>query len=109
MDLGGGFLEPVYQEALELEFNHLSIPYEREKSLSITYRGKKLLKHYVADFLCFDEIILELKAVKGLLPEHEAQVVNYLKAGQLKLGLLVNFGTKRLQSKRLVRLYEDSK
>ena len=90
--LGCGFLEAVYQEALEIEFNKLGIPYEREKELEIVYDGVVLNKKYVADFVCYDKIILELKAVKELDDSHRSQVFNYLKATGFKLGLLINFG-----------------
>ena len=90
--LGCGFLEAVYQEALEIEFNKLGIPYEREKELEIVYDGVVLNKKYVADFVCYDRIILELKAVKELDDSHRSQVFNYLKATGFKLGFLINFG-----------------
>ncbi len=101
-ELGNGFLEPVYQEALELAFAEKNILFEREKELPIFFRGKPLSKTYIADFVCFDQIIVELKAVSNLTGEHEAQVLNYLKASHVKLGLLVNFGGPSLQYKRLV-------
>lgn len=101
-ELGAGFLESVYHEALEIEFNKLGIPFKREQLLNIFYKGKKLVKHYSADFVCYNKIVVELKALKELNTEHEAQVLNYLKASQLKLGLLINFGSKSLQYKRLV-------
>jgi GxxExxY protein len=101
-ELGQGFTEPVYQEALEIEFTLQNIPYYRQKNLNIFYKQQKLTKHYLADFVCFDNIIVELKALSELTGDHEAQVLNYLKASKLKLGLLINFGTKSLQFKRLV-------
>jgi GxxExxY protein len=93
-ELGPGFSEPVYQEALELEFQLQKIPYEREKLLNIFYKNHKLTKRYSSDFLCYDKIIVELKAFHETSGDHEAQVLNYLKASQLKLGLLINFGSK---------------
>ena len=90
--LGAGFLEEVYQEALEKEFALAGIPYEREARLTITYRGQPLEKRYFADFVCFGKIIVELKAVSALSDAHCAQVTNYLKATGYGLGLLVNFG-----------------
>ena len=90
--LGAGFLEAVYQEALELEFQQLGIPYEREKELIITYNGLELQQTYRADFVCYGKIIVELKAVTGLDNVHRAQTINYLKATNFKLGLLINFG-----------------
>ncbi len=84
--LGSGFLEAVYQEALEIELDKRHIPYEREKELEICYDGIKLGKKYVADFVCYDKIILELKAVKELDDSHRSQLYNYLKATGFKLG-----------------------
>ena len=101
--LGPGFLEAIYQEALELEFQKQNIPYEREKLLNIFYKETKLKKHYSADFVCYDKIILETKAINELTGGHESQVINYLKATKFKLGLLVNFGAERLEYKRLIR------
>lgn len=101
-ELGMGFLEPVYQEALEREFVLREIPYRREAELTIQYKGQPLNKRYAADFICYDKIIVELKAVKALLPEHEAQLFNYLKATRLQLGILVNFGEPSLRHKRIV-------
>jgi GxxExxY protein len=105
--LGCGFLEAVYQEALELEFQARNIPYEREKTLQISYKGKKLKKEYVADFVCFDSVIVELKALSALNNDHLAQVINYLKATEIEIGLLINFGTASLEHKRLV--YESKR
>lgn len=90
--LGSGFLEAVYQEALELEFKKRSIPYEREKELTIYYDGQPLEKKYKADFVCYGKIIVELKAVAELDDAHRSQVYNYLKATGNKLGILYNFG-----------------
>ena len=100
--LGAGFLESVYQEALAYEFYLQNIPFEREKKLTIRYKDIELEKMYSADFVCYDAIIVELKALSGLTSEHEAQVLNYLKATGYKLGILVNFGGKTLEYKRLV-------
>jgi len=101
-ELGAGFVEPVYQEALELEFLRQNIPYVREQNLNIFYKGQKLTRHYLADFVCYNQIIVELKALSELSGDHEAQILNYLKASQTKLGILINFGSKSLQFKRLV-------
>jgi GxxExxY protein len=101
-ELGGGFLEAVYQEALSLEFNENSIPFLQEKMIDIYYKDKLLNKKYICDFICYNEIIIELKAVDKLKSEHTAQVLNYLKATNMKLGLLINFGGKSLEYKRLV-------
>ena len=89
--LGCGFVEAVYQEALELELAARGIPYKSQSEISINYKGKRLRQTYRADIICFDKVILELKAVKQLLPEHAAQLQNYLRATGTKLGLLVNF------------------
>lgn len=91
--LGSGFLEAVYQEALELELKQRNIPFESQKELTISYKGQELKQKYRADIVCYDKVVLELKAVKALLPEHSAQLHNYLRATQMKLGLLVNFAT----------------
>jgi GxxExxY protein len=100
-ELGHGFLEPVYQEALEIELGFRRIPFSREVELGVRYKNELLKKKYFADFVCNDKILVELKAVKDLLPEHEAQIFNYLKATGLQLGLLVNFGQSSLQYKRI--------
>lgn len=102
-ELGPGFLEAVYQEALALEFKRKGIPFEQEKKLEITYKGQTLSKYYEADFVCYNKIILETKAINELSGGHESQVLNYLKATKFKLGLLVNFGAESLEYKRLIR------
>jgi GxxExxY protein len=107
-ELGCGFLEAVYQEALEEEFKLRNIPYVREPLLTITYKGKLLNKKYQADFICYDNIIVELKALSELNSTHQSQLINYLKASKMKLGILVNFGQKSLISKRVVNNYFDS-
>ena len=99
--LGCGFLEKVYQEALEIEFNKREIPYKREVRLPIYYDGKVLSTDYIADFICYDKIIVELKAVSSINEIHEAQVFNYLNATGYDLGLLANFGEISLVVKRL--------
>ena len=96
-ELGNGFLEAVYQEALEKEFIIQKIPYEREKLLPIMYKGEKLSKEYYADFVCYDKIVVGLKAVTPLVKAHKAQVINYLKAADKEIGLLVNFGCNSLK------------
>ena len=100
--LGNGFLESVYQESLGLEFNKRKIPFSKEKILELFYKGDKLSKYFVADFICFEKIVLELKSVSVLTNEHEAQAFNYLKATQMKLALVINFGASSLQYKRIV-------
>jgi len=101
-ELGPGFLEPVYQEALAIELKQKNIPFEKEKPLPITYKGIVLDNLYYADFVCYNSIIVELKALSRLTTEHESQVLNYLKATGFRLGLLINFGEKSLKVKRLV-------
>ncbi len=103
-ELGNGFLEAVYQEALELEFKNQNIPYEREKLLPITYKGKLLEKEYYADFICYGKIVVELKAVAALTSSHKAQVINYLKASSNEIGLLINFGTNSLKWERISKI-----
>lgn len=100
--LGSGFLESVYQEALESEFHSQSIPFERQKKLALYYNDVKLKKYYKADFLCYDKIIIELKAVDYLNINMRNQLMNYLKATKTRLGLLVNFGKKSLEYKRIL-------
>lgn len=101
-ELGPGFLEPVYQEALGLEFDKQNIPFDKEKELTIKYKNVILSKKYYADFVCFNKIIIELKALSALTNDHKAQILNYLKATGLNLGILVNFGETSLKYKRLV-------
>jgi GxxExxY protein len=100
--LGAGFLEAVYKEALQYEFDDFVIPYEPEKELDIWYKKRKLRKKYIADFICFDKIIVEIKAVETLTDEHTGQVLNYLNATKLRLGLLINFGSRKMQIKRVI-------
>lgn len=102
-ELGPGLLENVYQEAFEKELNYQGIPYEREKSFTIMYKGEALAQKYIADFVCYDKIIVELKAVNELLPIHTAQVINYLAITGYQLGLLVNFNDKKVAPTRIVR------
>lgn len=102
-ELGCGFLERVYQDALEYEFKERGIPYEREKEIRIMYKGKPLGEPYRADFVCYGKIIIELKALTALENVHRAQVVNYLKATGMKLGFLVNFGEEWANVERIIR------
>jgi GxxExxY protein len=101
-NLGMGFLEAVYQEALEKEFILQGIPYQREASFLIYYKNELLNKTYIADFVCYNNIIVELKAVQKLTGEHQSQVMNYLKASKMEIGLLFNFGSKSLEHKRII-------
>ncbi len=101
--MGPGFLEAVYQECMEMEFNIQQITFQSQASLELEYKGKALKQRYTPDFICFDKIILEIKSVKNLLDEHRAQLHNYLKATNIRLGLLVNFGHHpKLQYERIV-------
>ena len=99
--LGTGFLEAVYQEALELEFKSACIPYKRVVPLRIRYNGVVLKKEYFADFVCYDKIIVELKAVSEIANIHKVQVKNYLKATGFRLGLIANFGNISLETARV--------
>ena len=99
--LGCGFTEPVYQEALEHEFKLRGIPYEREKTLNVNYKDIVLQKDFRVDFLCYDKIVVELKAVSDILDEHYAQVYNYLKTTGCELGILINFGNMSLEYNRV--------
>ena len=92
-EIGCGFLESVYQECLEKELSRRGIPFVAQQELQLTYKGESLQQTYRPDLICYGQIIVELKAVKDIAPEHKAQVINYLKATGMKLGLLVNFGT----------------
>ena len=92
-EMGCGFLESVYQECLEKELSKRVIPFVAQQELQLTYKGEPLQQTYRPDLICYGQIIVELKAVKDIAPEHKAQVINYLKATGMKLGLLVNFGT----------------
>lgn len=102
-ELGCGYLERVYQDALEVELRLRNIPYEREKTIQITYKGEPLGEPYRADFVCYGKIIVELKAVSEILGVHRAQVVHYLKATKMRLGFLVNFGEEHVNIERIVR------
>ena len=101
-NLGAGFLEIVYKDALELEFQKAGIPYEREKKYEVNYKGTILPHNFFADFVVFDEIILEVKGTAGIAKEFVAQAINYLKVSENKLALIVNFGEIRLNYKRIV-------
>ena len=101
--LGPGFLEGVYQEALELELSARQIPFEAQKELSIVYKGQLLKKKYIPDFLALEQVIVEIKALDRLTGREEAQLLNYIKATGLSVGLLINFGSAgKLEWKRMV-------
>jgi len=107
-ELGCGFLEAVYQEALQKEFRIQGIPFMPQPVVEIRYKGQLLEKKYQPDFLCFGEVITEIKAVSSLSGVEEAQIINYLKATGLHVGLLINFGSRSLQYKRLVHNLRES-
>ena len=92
-EMGCGFLEAVYQECLALEFGLRGIPFVAQPELRLLYKGELLEKTYKPDFICYRKIVLEIKAVREISPEHQAQLLNYLKATQFELGLLANFGS----------------
>jgi GxxExxY protein len=91
-EMGCGFLEPVYQECLEKELTLQGIPFDAQKIVALNYKGQKLDKVYKPDFFCYDKIIVEIKAVSKLNNEFRAQIINYLNATNMRLGLLINFG-----------------
>jgi GxxExxY protein len=100
--LGCGFLEAVYQEALSIELGARNIPFLREVRLPVHYKGSLLKSSYCADIICFDSLVVELKALARMSGTEEAQLINYLKATHHKVGLLINFGSKSLEHRRLV-------
>ena len=102
-EMGAGFLEPVYQECLERELHLRDIPFVAQKDLLLKYKGQALEQRYKPDIICFDKIIVELKAVSELGNDHKAQLFNYLRASGLRLGLLVNFGHyPKVQIERII-------
>ena len=103
-ELGCGFLEKVYQEALEREFIAEEIPFQREVNLKIYYRGTPLQQEYIADFVCYGKIIVELKAISKLYDVKKAQIINYLKATGYELGILANFGETSLKTERFCNI-----
>ncbi|MDH4202392.1 MAG: GxxExxY protein [Phycisphaerae bacterium] len=98
--LGCGFLEAVYQEALEIEFKNTRVPFESPKRMTIDYNGITLNKEYIADFVCYGNIIVEIKAIKQITEIEEAQIINYLKVAKMPVGLVINFGGTKLRWKR---------
>ncbi len=102
-ELGGGLLEEIYQESLELELGLRQIPYESKQELQLFYKGNELRKRYIPDLIAFGEIIMELKSVSALAKDHEAQVINYIRITRKKVGYLINFGPiKGVEWKRFV-------
>ncbi len=107
-ELGCGFLEAVYQEALGKEFIYQRIPFQAQPVIRIAYKGRALDKTYQPDFICYEEIIVEIKAISALSGLEEAQLINYLKATGLHIGLLLNFGSTSLEYRRLVYNLHES-
>lgn len=101
-ELGAGFLESVYQEAVEKTFAKNQVPYKLQQKIKILFDGAELDKYFVADFVCFDKIILEIKACEYISKSHQSQLLNYLKSTKMEIGLLVNFGESSLNWKRLI-------
>ena len=99
--LGRGFVEKVYQEALAIEFQEKGIPFQREVEIHAVYKGNTLSATFIPDFICYDKIIVELKAVQELDDMHRAQALNYAKVAGMKMALLINFGESRLVAERL--------
>lgn len=101
--LGSGFLEPIYQEAMEIETFERQIPTKPQHEIVVLYKGKRLKKFYIADLICYNQVVVEIKAIDTLTPREESQLINYLKATGLKVGLLINFGSHgKLEWRRLV-------
>ena len=100
--LGTGFQQPIYKEVLQKEFKKNKIPFEKQKQLQVFYDGTVLKEPFTADFVCYDTIIIEIKSMSSIPQEAKQQVVNYLKATNFKLGLLINFGESSLKWKRLI-------
>jgi len=101
-ELGCGFLEAVYQEALEIELADREIPFKSQKFLEIQYKGRRLKKEYCADLVCYEKIIVELKAMDRLTSKEASQIINYLKVSGLEVGVLINFGAQSLEWKRFI-------
>ncbi|MCD8387497.1 MAG: GxxExxY protein [Bacteroidales bacterium] len=99
-ELGPGFSEYVYQDALAIQFTLDNIPYQKERPLKVHYKGYELKHDYFADFVCYDKIIVEAKATKGIIDENRAQIVNYLRGCKMSRGLLINFGEPKLKIER---------
>ncbi|MCB0164177.1 MAG: GxxExxY protein [Anaerolineae bacterium] len=100
--LGAGFLEAVYQEALGIELKSRAVPFVAQPTIKIAYKGRMLTKEYIPDFVCYDQVIVEIKAIKALTNIEQAQLLNYLKATGNHVGLLLNFGAPKLEWKRMV-------
>jgi GxxExxY protein len=103
--LGCGFLEGVYQEALELEFTSQGIPFTPQQELEVLYKGKPLRKRFISDFVAYQKIVVEIKAINSLTSADKAQVINYLKATHCEVGVLINFGAQKLEWYRFVQTH----
>ena len=101
-ELGNGFLESVYMKDIEKEFSLAGIPYKKQVKLEIQYRGEKLDKYFIADFIVYDDIILEVKAVSYIVKQHLGQTLNYLRATGMRLGIVVNYGNAKFQYRRVL-------
>ena len=101
-ELGCGFLERVYREPFAFELTNRGVPFERERTFRVRYKGRVMPSHYVVDFLCFGEVVVELKALAALSPVDHAQAINYLRVSGLRRALLINFGARSLEFKRVV-------
>jgi GxxExxY protein len=91
-DKGQGFVEPVYQDCLEIELSYRQIPFERQRQFKLKYRNQELKHYFTPDIICYGQVILELKAVSEIADEHRAQLINYLKVTGMRVGLIINFG-----------------
>lgn len=108
-NLGSGFFEAVYQEALAIEMEERRIPFQSEVEISVFYKEYELKQFYRADFICYDSVIVELKAIKKLTEIEEAQLLNYMKAADIEIGLLLNFGSTSLEYKRFINTRKSDK
>lgn len=102
-ELGKGFLEAVYQEALAIEFSEKNIPFLKEEKINVFYKNQKLTKYYLADFVCYNEILIEIKALDAISSDNISQMLNYIKATGFDLGLIINFGASKVQIKRIIK------
>lgn len=103
-ELGCGFLESVYQEVMEMELRDRAVPFEAQRALTLVYKGRELKKYFVADFICYGQIVVEIKSMDKLTAREEAQLLNYLRATGFRLGLVINFGCMgTLEWKRMIR------
>ena len=102
-ELGKGFLEAVYQEALAIEFSEKNIPFLKAEKINVFYKNQKLTKYYIADFVCYNELLLEIKALDAISSDNISKMLNYIKATGFDLGLIINFGDSKVQIKRILK------